>query len=369
MKIDDISLTMFHWDNIPEVVYGPNVKQPAGSNVLALLEMKTDDGAVGHSFLGASGPGADVDADLLIKHLKPAVMGKDPRDRELHHQALHARARAASIRAIGAVDVAIHDLCGKLAGIPIHQLLGSYRRSIPAYASSPMHLSTEAYCEEALHWKERGLTAYKLHITGDVKTDIEICTAVRRAVGDDYVLMLDAGFAYDYPQAIRVGRAIEELGFLWLEDPLGQWSIPNYVKLKQKLDVPIMATELPFAGFDMYAPWLLCQATDYLRGDVAFKGGIITMLKTAHLAEAFDMNYEAHHGSNSVNNAANLHVMMAIKNCEYYEYLLPEAIVNYGLVNELVPDEKGLIHAPMAPGLGVEIDFDLIEKRKITVLR
>jgi L-alanine-DL-glutamate epimerase-like enolase superfamily enzyme len=59
---------------------------------------------------------------------------------------------------------------------------------------------------------------------------------------------------------------------------------------------------------------------------------------------------------------------MAIKNCEYYEYLLPEAIINYGVINELVPDEKGLMHAPMEPGLGVEIDFDLIEKKKITVL-
>jgi L-alanine-DL-glutamate epimerase-like enolase superfamily enzyme len=369
MKIDDISLTMFRWDDIPEVIYGPNVRQPAGTNTLALLEMKTDDGVVGHSFLGASGPGAEVDADLLLKHLKPAVMGKDPRDRELHHRVLHGRARAASVRAIGALDVAIHDICGKLANMPIHQLLGSFRRSIAAYASSPMHLSIGAYCDEALFWKERGLKAYKLHITGDVKTDIEICTAVRRAVGDDHVLMLDAGFSYDYPQALRVGRAIEELGFLWYEDPLGQWSIPNYIKLKQKLDVPIMATELPFAGFDMYAPWLLNQATDYLRGDVAFKGGIITMVKTAHLAEAFDMNYEIHHGSNSANNIANLHVMMAIKNCEYYEYLLPEAIVNYGLVNEPIPDKDGLLHAPMKPGLGADIDFDLIEHKKIAVLR
>lgn len=369
MKIDDLTLTMFSWDGIPEVAYGPNVKQPAGSNVLALVEIRTDEGAVGHSFLGASGPGADVDAELLIRHLKPAIMEKDPRARELHHQALHARARAASIRAVGAVDVALHDLCAKLAGVPIHQLLGSYRSSIPAYASSPMHLSVEAYCDEALYWKSRGVTAYKLHVTGDVKTDIEICTAVRKAVGDDYVLMLDAGFAYDYPQALRVGRAIEELGFLWYEDPLGQWSIPGYVKLKSKLDVPIMATELPFAGFDMYAPWIYAQATDYLRGDVAFKGGIITMIKTAHLAEAFGMNYEIHHGSNSINNAANLHVMMAIRNCDYYEYLLPEAIINYGLVEEIVPDEHGLVHAPTKPGLGVEIDFGLIERKKLGVLR
>lgn len=369
MKIDDLSLTLFRWDGIPEVVFGPTVRQPAGSSLMALLEIRTDDGAIGHSFLGASGPGADVDAERLIKSLKPVVMGGDPLDRERHHRALSARARAASIRAIGAIDVALWDLGAKLAGIPVHQLLGSYRRSIPAYASSPVHPSAEGYCDEVLHWKERGIRAYKLHITGDARTDIALCTAVRRAVGDDYVLMLDAGWAYSYPDALKVGRAIEELGYLWYEDPLGEWSIPNYIKLKQKLDVPIMATELPFAGFDTYAPWLLTQATDYLRGDVAFKGGITTMMKTAHLAEAFDMNYEIHHGSNSLNNAANLHVSMAIKNCDYYEYLLPEAIINYGLVTEIAVDAEGMVHAPMKPGLGVDIDFALIEKNKVGVLR
>jgi len=369
MIIDDVSLTLFSWDGIPEVIYGPNVRQPAGSNVLGLLEIRTSDGAVGRSFLGASGPGADVDAHLLLRNLKPLIMGKDPLARERHHQVLHGNARSASIRAIGAIDVALWDLGGQVAGLPIHALLGTYRDSVKAYASSPMHLSTQAYCDEALHWKERGLLAYKLHISGDTAFDIAACTAVREAVGDDYVLMLDAGFSYSYPDALKVGRAIEELGFLWYEDPMGQWSIPNYIKLKQKLDIPVMATELPFGGFDTYAPWLLNQATDYLRGDVAFKGGITTVMKTAHLAEAFDMNYEIHHGSNSINNAANLQAMLAIKNCEYYEYLLPEEIVSYGLVEEIRVGSDGLVRAPEGPGLGVEIDFALIERKKLDVLR
>jgi L-alanine-DL-glutamate epimerase-like enolase superfamily enzyme len=368
MKIDDVSLTLFTWDGLPEVVYGPNVRQASGSSLLGLLEIITDDGIAGHAFLGASGRGADTDAALLIKNLKPIVMGQDPLDRERLHRALSRRGRTA-IRAVGAMDVALWDIAGKAANMPLHQLIGGNKRSMPAYASSPAHSSTGAYCDEALSWKERGVTAYKLHIPGEWRKDIEICTAVRRAVGDGYVLMLDAGFSYDYPEALKVGRALEELDFLWYEDPLGEWSIPNYIKLKQKLDVPIMATELPFAGFEMYAPWIMAQATDYLRGDVAFKGGITTMLKTAHLAEAFSMNYEVHHGSNSLNNVADLHVSLAIRNCEYYEYLLPEAIIKYGIVNDIEPDRDGLVHAPMAPGLGVEIDFDLIARKKTGVLK
>src|SRR5690606_9419186 len=101
-------------------------------------------------------------------------------------------------------------------------------------------------------------------------------------------------------------------------------------KLRQALRIPIMATEYPLAGLDSYAIWLTERATDYLRGDVAVKGGITTVLKTAHLAEAFRMNYEIHHGGNSLNNLANLHVTMALRNCEFFEVLLPEAAQKYG---------------------------------------
>jgi L-alanine-DL-glutamate epimerase-like enolase superfamily enzyme len=367
MKIDDVNLTLFTWDGLPSVVFGPNVRQAGGSSQLGLLAIRTDDGITGHAFLGASGRSASTDAEFVIKSLKPIVMGQDPLDRERLHRAMAPRART-SVRAVGAIDVALWDIAGKAAGMPIHQLLGGYKRSMKAYASSPAHSTIEAYCEEALHWKERGVGAYKLHIPGEAKRDIAICTAVRKAVGDDHVLLLDAGFSYDYPDALKVGRAIEELGFLWYEDPMGEWSIPNYVKLKAKLDVPIMATELPFIGFEMYAPWVFNQATDYLRGDVAFKGGITPMVKTAHLAEAFSMNYEIHHGSNSLNNVAGLHVAMAVKNSEYFEYLLPEAIIRYGLVEDIEIDHDGMVHAPMEPGLGVAIDFDLIERKKVSVL-
>ena len=107
------------------------------------------------------------------------------------------------------------------------------------------------------------------------------------------------------------------------------------------------------------------QATDYLRGDVAIKGGITALIKTARLAEAFHMNYEVHHGGNSLNNVANLHVIMAIKNCEFFEVLLPSGAQKYGLAEDIEIDSEGNVHAFNGPGLGAEIDFDLIERNKI----
>jgi L-alanine-DL-glutamate epimerase-like enolase superfamily enzyme len=98
---------------------------------------------------------------------------------------------------------------------------------------------------------------------------------------------------------------------------------------------------------------------------VAVKGGISALVKTAHLAEGFHMNFEIHHGGNSLNNVANLHVAMAIRNCEFFEVLLPAEAQKYGLVADIEVDSHGMVRAPTAPGLGAQIDFALIERKRI----
>ncbi|MGE0718456.1 MAG: enolase C-terminal domain-like protein [Alphaproteobacteria bacterium] len=368
MKITDVTVTLFDWENIPVLSYGAHAAQGSGRSRLGLVTIRTDEGVEGHAFLGSATNPADAEAAMLVRALKPRIMGQDPLDRERLVHSLWARVRSSSIRAIGALDVALWDIAGKVAGLPIHRLIGTYRDAIPAYASSEVLPSIEAYAEQAVEYKEAGWAAYKIHPPQREKTDIAICRAVRAAVGDDYTIMLDSTWGYDYPTALRVGKAIEELGYHWYEDPLADQDIYNYVKLRQALRIPIMATEYPLAGLDSYAIWLTERATDYLRGDVAVKGGITTILKTAHLAEAFRMNYEIHHGGNSLNNVANLHVAMAIRNTTWFEVLLPDAAQRYGLAEEIEIGRDGMVRAPTKPGLGAEIDFDLIRRKTAAVL-
>jgi L-alanine-DL-glutamate epimerase-like enolase superfamily enzyme len=312
--------------------------------------------------------GAQLDAQSLITVLKPVLMGQDPLERERLYHGLMARSRQTTLRAIGAVDVALWDIAGKVAGLPLHRLLGSYRDRVPAYASSAVLATRQAYAEEAARFKSDGWTAYKIHPPTDPKLDIEVAEAVRGVVGDAFTLMLDSTWAYDYPAALRVGRAIQELGYYWYEDPLADDDLYNYVKLKQHLHIPILATEYSPGGFTAYAPWLVARATDFLRGDVAVKGGITPLIKTAHLAEAFHMNFEIHHGGNSLNNVANLHVTMAIRNCEFFEVLLPAEAQKYGLVRDIEVDSHGFVHAMSGAGLGADIDAALIERKKLAVL-
>jgi len=368
MKITDLTLTLFAWDDIPPTQYGQHTGKFAGQSQLGLVTVSTDEGIQGHAFLGSSSRGAHMDGESLVHYLKPIVMGQDPLDRERLYGAMYRRTRMTTLRAIGAVDIALWDIAGKAAGLPLYKLMGGARRSIPAYASSAVLPGPEAYAEEAARHKAEGWAAYKIHPPMDPDTDIKVCEAVRAAVGDDYRVMLDATWSYDYPAALKVGRAVERLGFYWYEDPLDEEDMLNYVKLRQQLSIPIMATEYSPGGLYSYAQWLVLQATDYLRGDVAVKGGITGILKAAHLAEAFKMNFEIHHGGNSLNNVANLHVTMAIRNCEFFEVLLPAAAQKYGLAEDIEIDRNGLVHAFDEPGLGANIDFDLIERKKVAVL-
>jgi L-alanine-DL-glutamate epimerase-like enolase superfamily enzyme len=369
LKINDVTLRLFAWDGLPATRYAAQSRVEAGSGVLGLLTLTTDGGLAGHAFLGSALYPADVDAQGLMHFLKPLVLGRDPLRRERIVADLWTRSRMTSVRTIGAVDVALWDLAAKIAGLPIHALLGTFRESVPAYASSAILDSPEAYAAEAVHYQTAGWCGYKIHPPQNWREDIAVCQAVRAAVGPTYPLMLDAAWSYPYDVALRVGRAIEELGFVWYEDPLAERDIYNCAKLREKLDIPLMATEYPPHGLDAYAPWLLLRATDYLRGDVAVKGGITTLVKAAHLAEAFGLKFEVHHGGNSLNNVANLHVLAAIGNADYFEVLLPDAAHRYGLEREIEVDAAGLVHAPREPGLGVPIDFALIERKVLATLR
>ncbi|HEX9648303.1 MAG TPA: enolase C-terminal domain-like protein [Alphaproteobacteria bacterium] len=368
MKITDLTITLFAWTGIPPTSYARHTGRFAGESRLGLVAVATDQGVTGHAVIGAAAHGADQDAGTVVKYLKPLLIGEDPLDRARLYDRIGARRRYVPPRCLGAVDVALWDIAGKVAALPVHRLLGSFRHAVPAYASSAVLEAPAAYAEEAVRFKEAGWRAYKIHPFGRWREDIEICRAVRRAVGDDYTLMLDSTWNYRYEHALKVGRAIEELGFYWYEDPLADDDIYNCVKLKEKLDIPLMATEYAPGGFTAYAPWLLLRATDYLRGDVAVKGGITAMVKSAHLAEAFALNYEVHHGGNSHNNWANLHVIAAIPNTEFFEVLLPAAAQKYGVVDDLEVDRDGLVHVPDRPGIGAEIDFELIERTKLGVL-
>ena len=366
MKITDVKVTLFNWRFEP---WRTGVGTAFGGHKqLGVVTVETSEGLEGHAFLGSSRQGADAFVGPLVEFIKPMVVGRNPQDIGDIWWKMWKQNRSVSTNAIGAVDVALWDINGKIAGQPVHRLLGTCRDSVPAYSSTAWHATPEEYAEEAKYFQDIGWTAHKIHPHGNPQADIKICRAVRQAVGDDMKLMLDAMWAYQYEDAVRVGRAIEELNYYWYEDPLVEEDLYNYVKLKSKLDIPVMSTEYAPGRLYGMAQWITSYATDMLRGDVAVTGGITPLVKICHIAEGFNMKCEIHHGGNSLNNAANLHVTMAVNNCEFYEVFPCTGANKYALVEDIEVDDKGLVYAPTEPGLGYEIDWELVKREQTQVI-
>ncbi len=359
MKITNVKVEMFNWKSEP---WRTGVGTTFGdTRQLGIVTVETDEGVKGNAFLGSSRVGANHFAPGLIEFIKPIVMGRNPQDIGAIWWDMWKMNRSVSTYVIGAIDICLWDINGKIAGQPIHRLLGTCKDSVPVYSSTAYHETKEEYAEEAIRFKEMGWSAHKIHPHGNPLYDIEICRAVREAVGDDMKLMLDSMWAYQYEDAMRVGRAIEELNYYWYEDPLVEEDIYNYIKLHQKLDIPIMSTEYAPGRYYGMTSWITQYATDILRGDVAVTGGITPMVRLCHLAEGFNMKCEIHHGGNSLNNVANLHITMAVPNCEFFEFFPCTGDNMYGLVND-IDMTGGVVYAPTEPGLGYEIDWELVAR-------
>lgn len=279
---------------------------------------------------------------------------------------------------LGVIDQALWDLVGRALGVSVHQLLGSARTRIPAYASTmcgddlPSGLdSPDAYAEFAAVCQQRGYQALKLHTwmppwRPDVRADIAACRAVRERVGPDMALMLDPHHDYSREEALYLGKALEELRFHWLEEPMNEHSVSSYVWLNQRLDISVVGPESAEGGAQTRAEWIARGASDISRVDV-WHGGITAAMKTAHLCESFGVRLELHVGG-----AGNLQVLGAMSiPGEYYERGLLHPSLSYddrtpwllASIDPLTAD--GYVPIPTGPGLGEMIDWAYINSNAV----
>ena len=179
---------------------------------------------------------------------------------------------------------------------------------------------------------------------------------------------MDPVSEYTLEEAIRVGRHLEKLNYYWFEEPFRDFEIEKYRKLCEALDIPIANTETTRGGPWGVAQYIQAGAIDIVRADVSWKNGVTGTLKIAHLAEAHGMQCEIHTAMMGFMSVANLHVSCAIRNCEYFEMLVPEDRFQFPMKDSYNIDEQGNIHVPEGPGLGVDLDWDLIDKSCVNYL-
>ncbi|WP_405014120.1 enolase C-terminal domain-like protein [Kitasatospora sp. NBC_01539] len=380
--IERIELSVFTTTAATTVdAHGHRHPAPAHEVREALLTVTDTDGACGRVLAQPD----HLRPAVLDKYIRPALLGQDPLDRERLWTSLARKQRGAhgglTDRAIGFVDLALWDLAGHRLGLPVWKLLGGARSAIPAYASTmcgdeiPGGLATPAdYAAFAVQLVERGYRAIKLHtwmppVAGapSVALDIAACTAVRDAVGPDVELMLDANHWYSRTEALRLGRALQELGYHWFEEPMEEASIASYRWLADQLDIAVIGPETAWGKNFTRAEWVTSGACDILRTGTTDVGGITPAVRTLHLAEAFNMECEVHG-----NGSGNLSLLGATTNGRWYERGLLHPHTDFDAVpphlHSIVDamDEHGIVRFPDRPGLGDDFDLDHIKRHTIT---
>lgn len=321
------------------------------------LRLVTDEGIEGWSCAVRGG----IAFDLIERRLKPWLLGKNPLMKELLWHELWEidRIEEFPLYMMGVVDAALWDITAKAANLPLYQLLGGYRDSIEAYASTVTYPTTEEFLDVADQCLARGFRAIKLHAWGDARKDAALCQTLRQHVGPDIALMYDGSAGFDPYESLYLGRALEEADYLWYEEPMREFSINAYRRLCEQLDIPVLASETSDGCHYNVADFIAQGAADMVRTSWFYKGGITGALRVAHLADSFQLSAEVHGMG-----VENIHLCLAIRNNHYYETLV---MANPIVVEPCIgPDAR--VRAPAAPGLGYDIDQTALEKSAVAKL-
>jgi L-alanine-DL-glutamate epimerase-like enolase superfamily enzyme len=330
----------------------------------------TDDGVVGYTMQNANLRDGAAVVHVLHDLYAPQVIGEDP----LQSEALWTKLRRLNRHAYnlsdsiaGAIDVAVWDIRGKVAGLPIATMLGLARDRIPAYATARnVEPTPEDVFKEAQERKAQGYHAFKVQFWDGLDRDIPRFRAAREAVGDDYPLMQDAAGMYSYAQAIEAGKVLGDLGYTWFEEPIPDRNLFQLKRLTDQLAVPILAGET--SRVHELAEGIRMGAFDIARGDVLMKEGITGLRKAVGMAELLGFDLEVHGINQPLLDVANLHVALSMTNGRWSETFNP--IYYRGLKGApLDIDADGYKHLPPGPGLGVELDWDWIDDNTRKVVR
>ena len=352
MKIRDISIDVVR-RQLPKIGLTSDFGTEAKPIEQGVLRVVTENDVEGNCFIAEFWGQAEAHLKPILEIIKPEIVGRDVFERERlwsRLQYLSTRFKLTE-RAWAPVDIALWDVAGKLANLPIFKLLGAERYEIPAYAGFPaVHDGRKVLLARRKRCSSGGFRAYKIHPgTVGTSTAIAVVGAVRKAVGDEVVLMFDPDCGYDYRRALEVGYALDDNGFYWYEDPVRHHDIDAMVELSRKLRTPLsMSDQSPSPLFDG-AQYIRRQAVRSLRGS-AYKLGITGLKKLCSLAEGFGLNCEIGTAGNPMLNAANLHVSLSVPNCDFYECLLPGESERFGLTHYIEPNQQGVVAAPDGPG-------------------
>ena len=346
----------------------------------AFVRIETEDGLFG---LGEASPmeGGFVPLTIIARRMAPFLVGKDFFDHEvlqerLFHKLVKLGPEYAVTSALAALDIAFWDLKGKALGQPVYRLLGgAWRTSMPCYASIGGNGARSV--DEVLRVVEgrvakEGVKAVKIRwdgdrtvIDADISGDIAKARAVRKMLGDDFTLGFDANNGYSVGGAMRVGRALEELGYAWFEEPVQHYHVAAMGEVAQRLSITVSAGEQTYTLQGVKD--LINAGVRMVQPDPVKMGGITGLRQCAALAHAHGVELVPHQTQPSIGHLANMHIMATVM------HLAKPVELNSGWERASLvfrnPSEptNGHVSLPSAPGLGAEFDAAEMQRRTIPI--
>jgi L-alanine-DL-glutamate epimerase-like enolase superfamily enzyme len=349
-----------------------------GSQETLIVKVHTDAGLVGVGEADSSSLVARAIIEAPLSHkicrgLAECVLGQDPVeiDRLVHRMyegTIFFGRQGAVIQAMSAVEIALWDVFGKATGRPVYQLLGGgFRKTFRAYASI-LFGDTPAQTERiGAGLARQGFRAVKFGWgpMGQAEAnDIALVEAARRGVGPDVELMVDAGLAWDTATAVRRARQFEPFGLTWLEEPLHPDNLQGYAKLCAASPVRIAAGE-EICDVKEFQAMMDVGGIDVVQVDVTRVGGLARSRRIGWDSAERHRLCVNHSYKTGVNIAASLHFAAALPNTHYFEYCVEQGALRQHLTKQRFPVVDGEIRVPEEPGLGVDLDEEIVAKYRV----
>jgi L-alanine-DL-glutamate epimerase-like enolase superfamily enzyme len=347
MKITGIETDLLR--NPPGSLYYDAIHQFGTESGSVVLRIRTDAGITGwaSSSFGTIAGGPRVVQAILEHEVKPALLGKDPAFprriradlwKALEYQGVGGVAQFA----IAAVDIAVWDILGKNAGLPVYKMLGAYRDRMPVYSMCGWYYDDDSdlshYKRSIMQAMEQGYHAVKIKVgIGPIDEDVRRIKLAFDVVGKDRRIMVDANQVFNRNEALRRGRVYQEMGCFWYEEPLPPQEMEGYAELAHALDIRI-ATGENLATKYAFADLIARRGADVVQPDSRRAGGVTEWMEIAAIADGYGLELASHGGS-----ATNLNMLLAMPNAIYMESGGARKLVNGEM---LAPEEPGMSSEP-----------------------
>ncbi|GEO24486.1 racemase [Alicyclobacillus acidoterrestris] len=336
-----------------------------------LVKIQTDEGVDGVGYIYAGTKGATIVALMVNQFCTPLLVGQDPSMISKHWASIYQEMlllgrRGAGLRALSCVDIALWDLMGKKTGLPLYQLLGGHRSTVPAYASGGYYREgkdLQGLADELARYQVMGFSDFKIKVGGvSIQQDVERVRVARETIGKDARLAIDANNAYtSVPEAVRAIEAFSKFDIWWFEEPLSPDYVDGHAQVARRTTVPIATGEIEATRFGFHE-LITKDAALILQADAGVLGGITEWLRVAHTASTFGIEVAPHWHAN-----LHIHLVGAVSNALTVEYFVPEEdIYNFEeILLERLRPIHGQIEIPNRPGIGLVLDDGAVERYTI----